>query len=73
MESDYRIMAEDTPSGTVYSIHEVFYYNGHPHDYVFIPLSLIALDKEDLVADIQLALEAFEQPILSKDQFPNEY
>jgi hypothetical protein len=73
MESDYRLMAEDTPNGVVYSIHEVFYLNGHPHDFVYIPLALISIDEEDLISDIQLALEAFEQPILSKDQFPNEY
>lgn len=73
MESDYRLMAEDTPSGVVYSIHEVFYMNGHPYDFVFIPLALISLDQEDLIADIQLALEAFQQPILSKENFPNQY
>jgi hypothetical protein len=73
MESDYRLMAEETPAGPIFSIHEVFYLNGHPYDYVFIPLALIATDQEDLIADIQLALEAFQQPILSKDSFPAEY
>ena len=66
-------MAEETPAGTIYSVHEVFYMNGQPYDYVFIPLALIATDEEDLIADIQLALEAFQQPILSKDNFPAEY
>ena len=73
MKSDYRLMAEETPAGTIYSVHEVFYMNGQPYDYVFIPLTLIATDEEDLIADIQLALEAFQQPILSKDNFPDEY
>lgn len=73
MVSDYRLMAEDTESGTVYSVHEVFYMNDHAVDFVYLPLTLISLDQEDLISELQLVLEAFEKPILSIEEFPNEY
>lgn len=71
--SDFRIFAEDTKDGVVYSVHEVFYMNDHPVDYVQIPLTLISQDTEDLIEEIQLVLEAFSLPVLSFDRFPEEY
>jgi hypothetical protein len=74
MISDYRIFAEDSSHGVVYSVHEVFYdEDKNPTDYVHIPLSLISTDLEDLVEEIQLTLEAFELPILSIKDFPNPF
>lgn len=73
MVSDFRLMAEDTESGTVYSVHEVFYMNDYAVDFVYLPLSLISLDQEDLISELQLVLEAFEKPILSIENFPEEY
>ena len=73
MVSDFRLMAENTEGGTVYSVHEVFYMNDHAVDFVYLPLSLISLDQEDLISELQLVLEAFEKPILSIDNFPEEY
>lgn len=66
-------MAEDTEGGTIYSVHEVFYMNDHAVDFVYLPLSLISLDQEDLISELQLVLEAFEKPTLSIDNFPEEY
>lgn len=71
--SDFRLFAEDTNDGVVYSVHEVFYMNHHPVDYVQVPLTLISQDTEDLIAEIQLVLEAFSMPVLSFDRFPEEY
>lgn len=74
MYSDYRIFAEETKDGVVFSVHEVFYNAmNEPCDYVYIPLVLISKDTEDLIAEIQLTLEAFERPILSIKDFPEEY
>lgn len=73
MISDFRIFAEETKDGTVYSVHEVFYLNDHPIDYVGVPLVLISQDTEDLIGEIQLVLEAFERPILSLEYFPEEF
>jgi hypothetical protein len=47
--------------------------NHHPVDYVQVPLTLISQDTEDLIAEIQLVLEAFSMPVLSFDRFPEEY
>lgn len=71
--SDYRLFAEKVQDQVIYSVHEVFYMNDHPVDYVHIPLSLISTDQEDLIGEIQLVLEAFEMPILSLENFPEEY
>ena len=71
--SDFRIFAEETKDGTVYSVHEVFYLNDQPIDYVGVPLVLISTDEEDLIGEIQLVLEAFEKPTLSLEYFPEEF
>jgi len=71
--ADYRLFAEKIGDDVVYSVHEVFYMNDHPVDYVHVPLSLISLDQEDLIGELQLVLEAFEMPILSIERFPEEF
>lgn len=71
--SDYRLFAEQVQDQVIYSVHEVFYMNDIPVDYVHIPLSLISTDQEDLIGEIQLVLEALEMPILSLEHFPEEY
>lgn len=71
--SDYRLFAEDTSEGVVYSIHEVMYVNGNPIDFVYLPLSLISTDQEELIAELQLVLEGMQLPALSIKDFPNEY
>lgn len=50
------------------SIHQVFYDpDGNIADYVKVPICLIATDPEDMIEDMQLALEAFDEPILNID------
>lgn len=74
MDSDFRIFADDTQRGTVFSIHEVFYdKDKNPVDYIHVPIVLISSNQEDLITDIQLALEAWERPFLSMKDFPNEW
>lgn len=65
-------MGQTSGGHTVYSIHEVIYNSyGHPIDYIKVPVSMIALDIEDMVEDIQFMLEAFDEPVLSIDNFPD--
>ena len=71
--SDFRLFAEDTQDGVIYSIHEVMYVNGNPVDFVYLPITLISTDEEDLIAEIQLVLEGMQLPVLSIKNFPNEY
>lgn len=73
MFSDFRIFAQQTKNGLIYSIHEVFYEDGEPFDYIYLPLTLISLDEADLKAELRLTLEAWTKPILSLDDFPNEF
>ena len=50
----------------MYSIHQVHYDPGdNIESYVKVPISLIATDLEDMIEDMELALQAFEQPTLS--------
>jgi len=74
MDSDFRVFAEDTTKGTIFSIHEVFYGpDNKPEDYIHIPIILIHTDEDDLVVDLQKSLEAWERPILSMNNFPEEW
>jgi len=73
MLSDFRIFAQVTKNGVVYSVHEVFYKDEEPYDFIYLPLVMISLDEEDLKAELRLTLEAWSKPILSLDNFPNEY
>lgn len=62
---NYRLLSEECGDQTVYSIHQVFYDpDDDIVDYVKVPISLISLDPEDMVEDLQLALEAFSQPMI---------
>lgn len=74
MDSDFRVFAEDTTKGTIFSIHEVFYGpDKNPVDYIHVPIILIHTDEDDLVVDLQKSLEAWEKPILSMNKFPDEW
>lgn len=69
---NYRVLSQKSGNETVYSIHQVFY---DEQDivvrYVKVPISLIATDLEDMVEDMQLALEAFDQPIIKIETLNN--
>ena len=69
---NYRVLSQKSGDETVYSIHHVFY---DEQDivvrYVKVPISLIATDLEDMVEDMQLALEAFDQPIIKIETLNN--
>lgn len=73
MFSDFRILAEETKHGIIYSVHEVFYIDDNPYDYIYLPLTLISLDEADLKAELRLTLEAWSKPILSLENFPEEF
>jgi len=73
MFSDFRILAEKTKHGIIYSVHEVFYIDDKPYDYIYLPLTLISLDEADLKAELRLTLEAWSKPILSLENFPEEF
>jgi len=69
---NYRVLSQKSGDETVYSIHQIFY---DEQDivvrYVKVPISLIATDLEDMVEDMQLALEAFDQPIIKIETLNN--
>ena len=69
---NYRVLSQKSGDETVYSIHQVFY---DEQDivvrYVKVPISLIATDLEDMAEDMQLALEAFDQPIIEIETLNN--
>lgn len=71
---EYRILAENTALGTVYSMHEVE-LNQHdvPIDYIKLPVSLIHTDLERMVLEIEELLDAFEKPVLSLESFPDMF
>ena len=69
---NYRVLSQKSGNETVYSIHQVFY---DEQDivvrYVKVPISLIATDLEDMVEDLELALESFNQPIIKIETLNN--
>jgi hypothetical protein len=69
---NYRVLSQKSGNDTVYSIHQVFYDEQDlVVKYVKVPISLIATDLEDMVEDIELALEAFNQPIIKIETLNN--
>lgn len=69
---NYRVLSQKSGDETVYSIHQVFYDEQDlVVKYVKVPISLIATDLEDMVIDIELALEAFSQPIIKIETLNN--
>lgn len=69
---NYRVLSQKSGDETVYSIHQVFYDEQDlVVKYVKVPISLIATDLEDMVEDMQLALEAFNQPIIKIETLNN--
>lgn len=69
---NYRVLSQKSGDETVYSIHQVFYDEQDiVVKYVKVPISLIATDLEDMVEDIELALEAFNQPIIKIETLNN--
>lgn len=69
---DYRMLSQKSGKDTVYSVHQVFYDDQDlVVNYVKVPISLISTDLEDMVEDIQLALEAFNQPIIKIETLNN--
>ena len=69
---NYRLLSQKSGDDTVYSIHQVFYDEQDlVVKYVKVPISLIATDLEDMVIDIELALEAFNEPIIKIETLNN--
>ena len=69
---NYRVLSQKSGDETVYSIHQVFYDEQDiVVKYVKVPITLIATDLEDMVEDIELALEAFNQPIIKIETLNN--
>ena len=69
---NYRVLSQKSGNEKVYSIHQVFYDEQDlVVKYVKVPISLIATDLEDMVEDIELALEAFNQPIIKIETLNN--
>lgn len=70
-QTNYRIMGQTSGGQTIYSIHEVIYnIYDEPIDYIKVPVSMISLDLEEMIEEIQFMLEAFDLPVLSIDNFP---
>lgn len=71
---EYRILAENTSQGVVYSIHEVEidrYRNAV--EYTKLPITLIHTDLERMIIEIEEVLEAFDKPVLSIEHFPDMF
>ena len=69
---NYRIFAEkDIDENPVFSIHEVFYDDSHeiPTDYNKAPVMMVSDD----IFMLEKMIGSFQQPILSKKNFPKEY
>ena len=65
-------MGQVSGGQTVYSIHEVIYNTyGEPIDYIKVPVSMISLDLEEMIEEIQFMLDAFDEAVLSIDNFPD--
>ena len=65
---DYWILSQKSRNETIYSMLRVDYNRfGKPISYVKIPVCVINEDLEDMIEDIQMMLEAFEQEVISME------
>lgn len=71
----FRILADDLSNGeTIYSINEVIYDDfGNLIGFHRRPITLTDFCEGDILDDITDALDAYEHPILSAENFPNIY
>ena len=70
----YRIYAQKSAVATVYSMHETVYdFDMVPMEYSKVPVSLISLNPEDMIEEIEQMLYAFDHPIISIENFPEHY
>lgn len=71
----FRVLAEDLDKKTtVYSIHQVTYNDlGDLVGYSKFPLTLIDFCEGEMLDDIIEVLDAYELPILSIENFPENY
>jgi hypothetical protein len=73
---NYRLFAEKNIDGNpVFSIHETFYDDSHeiPNDYEKAPVMMVSDDVEEIIFMLEKMIGSFQQPILSKKNFPKEY
>ena len=71
---DYRILAEKTSRGIVYSIHEVELNSlDVPIKYSKIPICLINNSLENMILELENILESYDKPILSIKDFPDHF
>lgn len=70
----YRIYAQKSGVSTVYSIHETVYdYDAVPLEYSKVPVSIISLDLDDMIEELEQMLYAFDYEIISMENFPEPY
>ena len=71
----FRIIAENIGNNkTMYSINEIIYDDfDNLIGFHRRPIVLTDFSEEDILDDITHALDAYEYPILSAENFPNEY
>ena len=71
----FRIIAEDIGNNkTMYSINEIIYDDfDNLIGFHRRPIILTYFSEEDILDDITHALDEYEYPILSAENFPNEY
>jgi hypothetical protein len=70
----YRILAENTSKGTVYSIHEVELNALEvPIRYNKLPISLIHTSLEDMIIELEEILNSYDEPVLSIESFPDPF
>lgn len=73
LKPQFRLLGQGSGHTVAYSIHEVIYDQDEDLiDYIKIPVTLIALDPEELIIELEEILRAFDYPILSIENFPNK-
>lgn len=70
----YRIYAQKVGAAVVYSIHETVYdFDATPMEYSKVPVSIISLNLDDMIEELEQMLYAFDYEIISIENFPEPY
>jgi hypothetical protein len=71
---NHRILAQELEGETYCAIHEVYYdENGVPSGYTADPVWVLGSSLKDIKWALRRMTEATKKPILSINNFPNEY
>ena len=66
-------MLDNSGKQKIYSFHEVYYEGDNdPTDFTKMPETMMSEDAEELLFKIEGFLRAFEEPVLSINNFPME-